>query len=189
MGRKRDRAREAAPASGCRDVVRGSLVSRYRIAPAFILSERMVASRWPLSLPPSPLPSPVGRSRSFHAPLRSRSSGFSSRSPVIADGFRHVFSASRCCHQADHQSPLRAPHHLRRVKSMSPLPALQCLAFPFDNPSTSPRLLLEVPSVGSPLSPSTPDRCRSACHRPPRAIEGVSFRPRGLSPPRRLSPV
>jgi len=58
----------------------------------------------------------------------------------------------------------------------------------FDHPSTSPRLLLEVPSVGSPIGPSTPGECRSTLHRPPHAIEGVSFRPRGFSPPRRLPP-
>jgi hypothetical protein len=54
----------------------------------------------------------------------------SPRSPAISGGFRHVFPASRCCHRADHQSPLRAPHHLRRVKSMPHPSAMQMLGLP-----------------------------------------------------------
>lgn len=54
---------------------------------------------------------------------------------------------------------------------MSPRSVLQCLTFRLDHPSTSPRLLLEVPPVGSPFRPSTPGaapkRSPSApsCHR------------------------
>jgi len=54
---------------------------------------------------------------------------------------------------------------------------------------TPQRLLLEVPSIGSPTNPSTPAACSEEHRpRPVRANEQVTFRPRGLSPPRRFSP-
>lgn len=59
------------------------------------------------------------------------------------------------------------------------------------HPVAPPRLLLEGPSIGSPLWSSTPSpglrRARDLW--PVRASEQVSFRPRGFSPPRRFAPT
>jgi hypothetical protein len=58
-----------------------------------------------------------------------------------------------------------------------------------DHPSSSSRLLLEVPLRRfSVRSVHSQPRIETRDLRLPRATERVSFRPRGFSPPRRLSP-
>jgi hypothetical protein len=93
-------------------------------------------------------------------------------SPAIAGGFHDTFSASRCLHRVDPRSPLRAPHHLQRVKSMSLLRALRMLG----RSALTIRRLRRVS-----FSRSPPSVLRSA--RPlPASAEALTIGP--LVPPR-----
>lgn len=129
-----------------------------------------VAGRWPFPLPPSPL---AVSSRAFgvfptRCRTRRRESPASLARSVSPSALKSLRRRSIAVH-ANAPDSLAAPviRFLRRVSSS------------------------RYPSIGSALWSSTPGRSlrRLSDHRPIRATESVSFRPRGFSPPRRLSPT
>jgi len=128
--------------------------------------------------------------------LRARGPGSDSRSVAwcpSAPALSRGLGPPRCCHQS------RPP--VSSASAVSP-PALESLRDHHahdtqarrardrpGHPVTPQRLLLEVPLHRAPSRPSTPtSRSEERSLRPVRAIEQVSFRPRGLSPPRRFPP-